>query len=82
MITTSRDEPGRHLARLADTGHHVWVLVAALRGNGGDVRTTATEWHVTEDQIQAAVGYYKRNRDVFDAFFLLQEEIDRALDQG
>lgn len=81
MIVEDPNEPGRHYARLTDKTH-VWVVLATLRRTGGDIATAMQEWRLSEDAVRAAIRYYERHRAIFDAFFLLQQEEDEALDRA
>lgn len=78
MIEQDPHRPGRHHARLVDTGTHVWVVIGALRRSHGDVAKIAREWNLSEEAVRAALGYYERHRALFDAFFLLEEEEHRC----
>lgn len=81
MVAEDPNEPGRHYARLVDTGHHVWVVLASLQRTHGDFAETMADWQISESAVRAAVRYYERHRAVFDAFFLLQRETDEALNR-
>ena len=81
MVAEDPNEPGRHYARLVDSGHHVWVILASLQRSQGDIAEAMADWHVSEEEVRAAIRYYERHRAVFDAFFLLQREQDEALDR-
>jgi hypothetical protein len=81
MVAEDPREPGRHYARLVPSGHHVWAVIAGLRGRRDDIAKTARDWHISEREVLAAVRYYERYRDVFDAFFLLQQEEADALNR-
>jgi uncharacterized protein (DUF433 family) len=74
MIAQDPNEPGRHNARLVPSGTQVRSVLAALQGNKGDIARTAAEWHLPEDAVRAAIRYYERHRELFDAYFLLQRE--------
>ena len=81
MVAEDPNEPGRHFARLVDSYQHVWVVLATLRRTHGDIGQAMAEWGVSEQEVRAAIRYYERHRDVFDAFFLLQQEVDEAYDR-
>ena len=81
MVAEDPNEPGRHYARLVATGHHVWPILATLRRTKSNIAETAAEWGLSEDEVHAAQRYYERNRDIFDAFFLLQQEEEDAFDR-
>lgn len=79
FIRLDPQEAGRHRARFIESGTPVHAVLNALGlGNRpvdeGDVATVAREWHLSEEEVRAAVAYYVQNRDLWDAFFLLQEE--------
>lgn len=75
---------GRHHSRFAEYGTHVHAVLNELRRTGqgivtqGDVAEAARGWHMTADAVRAAIRYYERHRDIFDAYFLLQDEEWRA----
>lgn len=80
MIEQDPHKPGRHHARVAETGTHVWAIVGGLRRTGGDVRAVAREWALPESTVRAAERYYERHRALFEALFLLQDEELRSRD--
>ena len=80
MVAEDPNEPGRHFARLVDSHQHVWAVLATLRRTHGDIGQAMAEWGVSVQEVRAAIRYYERHRDVFDAFFLLQQEVDEGYD--
>ena len=74
IIEQDPNEPGRHNARFVEYGHHVSAVIGTLQRNNWDIALTADEWHMPEIAIQAAIEYYARHRELFDAYFLLQHE--------
>ena len=70
--------PGRHQARFVETGTHVWIVLGALRRTGGDIATVASEWALSEEAVRAAVRYYQRHQELFDAWFLIEDEAYRC----
>lgn len=65
---------GRHNARLAGYGTHVWAVIAYLQGVDGDVLETARAYDVPEDVVRAAIRYYDDHRALIDAHLLLMDE--------
>ena len=78
LIRQDPNRPGRHYARLAESGLQVQLIADALRRNGNDVASAARRWNVSDEEARAALRYYERHRALFDAFFLLQVEVDSA----
>ena len=74
MVAVDPNESGCHYARLVDSGHHVWAILAGLRGNHNDIEKTTRDWHISEGEVRAALRYDERHRAIFDAFLLLQQE--------
>lgn len=72
-------EYGRHNARFSGSGPDLRSVLNALRRTdgtvaGGDVTAVAAEWRLSEAAVRTAVRYYERYRDLYDAYFLLQDE--------
>lgn len=60
-------------ARIAGTGIEVWEIIAAFKGLGKDINRLRKAYHwLTEQQIRAAIGYYR----------IYPEEIDRLISQN
>ena len=81
--TTEQDphDLGRHNARFVGHGTHLWAVLNSLRRATGDVSASAAdvsmaaeEWDLPEEAIRAAIRYYELHRDLYDAYFLLQDE--------
>jgi hypothetical protein len=80
--------PGRHNVRFAGYGNHVWTVLDALRrladgrdlttASPADVAVAAQRWGVPESVVRIAMRYYDHHRALYDAYFLLEEEADRA----
>ena len=62
---------GRADARLRDHGVSVWALVRHLRAVGGDIDQLAEDYALPREAIEAALAYYRRNKDAIDARLLL-----------
>jgi uncharacterized protein (DUF433 family) len=71
-------EPGRHNARLTESGTHVWAIIAYLQGSDWDIPETARAYRVSEASVRAAIDYYERYRNLIDAELLLQDEVQNA----
>jgi hypothetical protein len=52
MVAVDPNEPGCHYARLVDSGHHVWAILAGLRGNHNDIEKTTRDWHISEGRCE------------------------------
>lgn len=84
MFIPDGNKHGRHHARFAKDKTLLHPILNDLRrtGNGvvaqGDVAEAAAGWGLTADDIRAGIQYDERHREIFDAFFLLQDEEWRA----
>jgi uncharacterized protein (DUF433 family) len=74
MIEQDPGKPGRHNARLAEYGTHVWAIIASLQGTGWSIAQTAKNHQLPEAAVVAAIRYYENHRDLIDAELLLQHE--------
>ena len=81
MIEQDPDKPGRHNARFKEYGTHLWAVLGGLRRTGGNVAVVAQEWRIPEEAVRAAIRYYERHRELFDAYFLLDDEEWRCLNE-
>lgn len=60
-------------ARIAGTGIEVWEVIAAFKGLEKDINRLRKAYHwLTEQQLRAAIGYYR----------IYHEEIDRLISQN
>lgn len=80
-------EYGRHNARFSGSGPELRAVLNALRRAdgtvaGGNVAEVAAQWRLPESSVRAAMRYYERYRDLFDASFLLQDEEWNAWNHG
>jgi len=84
MFIPDGSKHGRHHARFAKDKTLLHPVLDHLRGTGngvvaqGDIAEAAAGWGLTEDDVRAGIRYYERHREIFDAFFLLQDEEWRA----
>jgi len=58
-------------ARIADHGAPVWMLIAYHEGTGSDISSTAADYGLDPDAMEAAIRYYCRHRALIDARILL-----------
>lgn len=63
---------GRYDAKLKEYGVSVWVLANRLR-TGTSVCDLAREYRLPEEAVEAAQAYYTANRELIDAWILIQE---------
>lgn len=79
LIEQDPDKPGRHNARFVEYGTHLWAVLNSLRRTSddipnGNIADAVTDWGFPEEAIRAAIRYYERHRNLYDAYFLLQDE--------
>ena len=74
-------KPGRHNARFKDYPGHLWSALGTWRRVNGDIAETARERGIPEVAVRAAVRYDERHKELFDAYFLLDEEEWRCRNQ-
>jgi hypothetical protein len=74
MIEQDPNKPGRHNARYKEYGTHVSTILGVLQRTHGDIAETAREWQMPEEAVWAAIRYYERHKELFDAYVLLQKE--------
>ena len=87
FIKQDPNELGRHNARFVESGTPLHPVLNALRRNNGqveqgDVVEVAREWHLSEEAVRAAIRYYQQNRQLWDAYFLRQDEEWNAWNSG
>ncbi len=70
-LDTDRYSGGRADARLKEYGVPVWALVGQLRVLDGDVDQLARDYELPSEAVQAALAYYRCNREYIDARLLL-----------
>lgn len=64
---------GRADARLKESGVSVWAIVAYLGVYDGDLEKVAWHFELSEEELDAALAYYRRNKKYVDARILLNE---------
>jgi len=64
---------GRADARLRRTGTPIWALVMYLGVYDGDAAQVASDFDLTEEEMDAALAFYRRNRKYVEASVLLNE---------
>lgn len=58
-------------ARLRDYGVHVWAIIGQLRVHDGDIKEVMRDYRIPSEAIEAALAYYRENKDYVDARLLL-----------
>jgi hypothetical protein len=69
---------GRSDARLKRYGNHVWLLVSRFRHGDLTVEQLAAEYAIPVEAAEAALAFYRCNKDAIDARILLN---DAAFDE-
>jgi uncharacterized protein (DUF433 family) len=64
---------GRADARLKRSGVSVWAIVTYLGIYDGDVDEVAGIYDLSQEEMDAALAYYRRNKKYIDARILLNE---------
>jgi uncharacterized protein (DUF433 family) len=65
-------------ARIAGTGIEVWEVIATYTGVGEDFSRLQKAYHwLTEQQLRAAIGYYKAYKDEVDRLIKQNEELNK-----
>lgn len=64
---------GRADATLRGSGVSVWAVVAFLRVYDNDRRKVAEHFDVSPDEVEAALAYYRFNKNYIDARITLNE---------
>lgn len=64
---------GRADARLKESGVSIWAIVTYLEVYGGDLEKVAWHFELSQDELDAALAYYRRNKKYVDARVLLNE---------
>ena len=70
-LDTDRYPSGRADARLRDYGVSVWVLIGQWRAIGGDLDQLALDYELPREAVEAALAYYRCNKEYIDARLLL-----------
>lgn len=64
---------GRADARLKESGVSVWAIVSYLDVYEGDLDKVAWHFELSQEELDAALAYYQRNKPYLDARVLLNE---------
>ncbi|MGI8827951.1 MAG: DUF433 domain-containing protein [Chloroflexota bacterium] len=70
-LETDRYPGGRADARLREYGVPVWALIGQLRALDGNVDELARDYELPREAVEAALGYYRCNKEYIDARLLL-----------
>jgi uncharacterized protein (DUF433 family) len=62
---------GRADARLRDSGVPVWALVAHFGATGNDPVQLARDYHLPRSAVEAALAFYRQNKEYIDVRILL-----------
>jgi uncharacterized protein (DUF433 family) len=76
-IVPDPQKSGRAHARVQPSQVSVWVLVGAL-DRGEPQEQVASDYDLLPEEMGAAMAYYRRHKDVFDAFLLLERDAWQA----
>lgn len=58
---------------LRSSGASVWAIVMFLGMYGGDREEVARHFDISQEEIDAALAYYRRNKKYVDARIILEE---------
>jgi uncharacterized protein (DUF433 family) len=70
-LGTDRYPGGRADARLREYGVPVWALIGQLRALDGDLEQLARDYELPREAVEAALAYYRCNKEYIDARLLL-----------
>lgn len=70
-LDTDRYPGGRAGARLHEYGVPIWALIGHLRALNGDLEQLARDYELPREAVEAALAYYRCNREYIDARLLL-----------
>lgn len=68
---TDRYPGGRADARLREYGVPVWALIGQLQALDGDLDQLAEDYELPREAVDAALAYYRCNKEYIDARLLL-----------
>ncbi|HEX5415138.1 MAG TPA: DUF433 domain-containing protein, partial [Chloroflexota bacterium] len=66
-LDTDRYPGGRADARLREYGVPVWALIGQLQAIGNDLDQLATDYELPREAVEAALAYYRCNKQYIDA---------------
>jgi uncharacterized protein (DUF433 family) len=65
-------------ARIAGTGIEVWEIIATYKGIAKDfARLSKAYYWLSEQQLRAAIGYYKAYKNEIDSLMKQNEELNK-----
>src|SRR5262245_42933423 len=67
-------EYGRAYAVVYPNGPSVAAVVRTLTSNNGDIADAARIWNTTEEEVSAAVAFYRRYHEYIAARILLEDD--------
>ena len=81
LATHTAPDPSRGgwaYARVMPSGVPIWALIGALPGVGNEPREVARVYAITDEEMEAALAYYRRYRAYIDAVLLLNQDAFEA----
>lgn len=66
-LDTDRYPGGRANTRLRDYGVPVWALIGQLGALDGNVDQLASDYELPREAVEAALAYYRCNKEYIDA---------------
>lgn len=66
FIEENPHKPGRANARLVESGMAVWAFAGAWEAAGFDAARVAEDYELSLAQVEAAIRYYQRYKDIID----------------
>lgn len=70
-LDTDQYPGGRADVRLREYGVPIWALIGQLRALDGDVEQLARDYELPREAVDAALAYYRCNKEYIDARLLL-----------
>jgi uncharacterized protein (DUF433 family) len=70
-LNTDRYPGGRADARLREYGVPVWALIGQWQALNGDLEQLARDYELPREAVEAALAYYRCNKEYIDARLLL-----------
>lgn len=59
-------KPGKANYRLVESGMAMWAFANVLEAENGNLAYIADGWEISPAQIDAAIAFYERHREVVD----------------
>lgn len=60
-------KPGPIEVRLRDSGYSVWAVIGGLISTNGDLAQLAREYELSDDELAAALAYYRAHKEIIEA---------------